>query len=186
MKKIISLGLTLLLFSALSALALALTNSFTVEQIAKNEHEREVALMKEIFPDSTNFEETEGAQKLLDEFENLLSISTASSDGVDGYILKVLSSGYGGNVELLIGIDSDANIVNVRAGKNSETAGIGSKVLKEEYLSKYIGASLNEDFKDNQSPVDAISGATVTSTAVKNAMLLTVQIQEKMVEYEIK
>lgn len=69
--------------------------------------------------------------------------------------------GIGGKVPVTVTIDGGA-IVDVEVGKNSETQGIGSKAI-EQLPSAIVAANGTEG-------VDAVSGATVTSKAIFDAV----------------
>ena len=85
-----------------------------------------------------------------------------------GYIVQCTSKGFGGALNLIVGFDTKGNITGVRyANTPSETPGLGMKSTKIEYLQSW--ENHNSDDVDS---VDAISGATVTSTAFKEAMKL--------------
>lgn len=68
--------------------------------------------------------------------------------------------GFGGNVEVTVTVDANA-ITAVTVGSNSETEGVGSKAVEE--LPAAIVAA-------NGTEVDSVSGATLTSTAIKDAV----------------
>ena len=48
-----------------------------------------------------------------------------------GYAIKVVASGSQGNIEMMVGVDSDGAVTGVSIVDNSETAGIGSKVMEQ-------------------------------------------------------
>ena len=81
-------------------------------------------------------------------------------DSGAGYVLSAENKGYGGNVAATVGLDPDGKIVGIRVDASSETQGVGTKVGTSAYLDQYIG---NED----PGSIDGISGATYSSTAMK-------------------
>ena len=106
-----------------------------------------------------------GAQTAIEVFEG-----TNGSDTV-GYTIKTAPSGYGGPVELTIGISKDGKITGVNVGNNSETPGLGAKSTDPAFNGQYKGkaAKTLEVIKSgapNESQIKAISGATITSKAV--------------------
>ena len=46
-----------------------------------------------------------------------------------GHALKIVASGSQGSIEMMVGLDADGAVTGVSVVKNSETAGIGSKVM---------------------------------------------------------
>ena len=86
-----------------------------------------------------------------------------ASNGV-GYVFMLTVKGYGGDMDLICGIDADGCITATKVLSHAETAGLGAKVAEADYGSQYIGedASL--------SGVSAISGATISSKAYYGAI----------------
>lgn len=91
-----------------------------------------------------------------------------SKDEIIGYIVKCTSKGFGGPLNLIVGFDKSAKITGVRYAETpKETPGIGMKTTEMPFLNSWVGHSSND-----VSTVDTISGATVSSTAFKEAMSL--------------
>ena len=90
------------------------------------------------------------------------------SGDIIGYIVQCTSKGYGGPLNLIVGFDKTGKVTGVRyANVPSETPGLGMKTTEQWFLDSWI-----ERTHDNVSEVDTISGATVSSTAFKQAMSL--------------
>lgn len=94
-----------------------------------------------------------------------------------GWIIDITSKGYGGDIYFTIGISKDLKISNVKPGQNMETPGLGSKVLSKIFVSKLQGLQIKQkDFtvvksaSTNEEEVQAVSGATITSKAVVQAL----------------
>ena len=74
---------------------------------------------------------------------------------------------------MMVGVDADKAVTGVSIVSNSETSGIGSKVMENEptasgvgVLSQFVGKSAADGTLSVGSNVDAISGATVSSKGV--------------------
>lgn len=94
-----------------------------------------------------------------------------------GYIVECTSKGYGGPLNLIVGFDKTGTITGVRyANIPSETPGLGMKTTEQSYLDKWVGLK-----QENLSDVDAISGATMTSTAFKEAVSLAAMFANRSV-----
>ena len=71
---------------------------------------------------------------------------TAAYRGVNdgntaGYIVEMTVSGYGGDMEVTVGVSADAErITGIRIGNNSETEGLGSRVAENAFLSQFSAA----------------------------------------------
>ena len=90
-----------------------------------------------------------------------------------GHALKIVASGSQGNIEMMVGLDVDGAVTGVSVVKNSETAGIGSKVMDNEpnvkgvpVLDQFIGKSAADGTLNVGSNVDAITGATVSTKGI--------------------
>lgn len=103
-------------------------------------------------------------------------IMAAASDFRPGFVFLVTTSaGYGGDIQLAVGITIKKEITGVTFLKISETAGLGMEVTKSEFVDQFVGKMVNEFelCKGDASSfyqVDAVSGATITSTAVVDAV----------------
>ncbi len=78
------------------------------------------------------------------------------------------ASGFGGEFTVVVKLFSDGRIakVEISALNFPETEDYGTRCLDESFLSKFIGLSSSKEVLG----VDAVSGATVTSNAIKNAV----------------
>lgn len=101
------------------------------------------------------------------------------------YAIKVSSSGSQGTLVIMIGIDEAGCITGVSVVSHSETSGIGTKVVDNGTLTngmgaldQYQGKSIDDYPLELGVDIDAISGATVTSEAIKNGVNATLAVYE--------
>ena len=183
-KDMFKLGLNLLIISAVAALLLALTNSVTASTIAQRNEQANAEARKLVLESAQDFEEvkdvkTDNSKGV--EVSEIYKAKDASGNTV-GYTLKVLPSGYGGTIELMVGIDSaKGQVSGINVVSNSETAGLGAKSTDPEFSDQYKGKPLEElSVLKNGTPGDteikAISGATITSTAVTNGVDAAIEV----------
>ena len=183
-KDMFKLGLNLLIISAVAALLLALTNSVTASTIAQRNEQANAEARKLVLESAQDFEEVKDAKT--DNYKGvkvseIYEAKDASGNTV-GYTLKVLPSGYGGTIELMVGIDSaKGQVSGINVVSNSETAGLGAKSTDPEFSDQYKGKPLEElSVLKNGTPGDteikAISGATITSTAVTNGVDAAIEV----------
>ena len=152
-------GAVLLAVCAIVTLVLALVNFLTKDMAAANKQKDTDIAIKEIFPTCTSSTEEEtthgapinGVYKVMEKDTHI------------GYAVGVIASGFGGDIEMLVGIGKGGVVSGVKIISMSETPNVGSRVNDSEYLSGYKGLSGNLVLKQD---VDAISGATVSSKAV--------------------
>ena len=183
-KDMFILGLNLLIISAVAALLLALTNSVTASTIAQRNEQANAEARKLVLESAQDFEQvkdvkTDNSKGV--EVSEIYEAKDASGNTV-GYTLKVLPSGYGGKIELMVGIDSaKGQVSGINVVSNSETAGLGAKATNPEFSDQYKGKPLEElSVLKNGTPGDteikAISGATITSTAVTNGVDAAIEV----------
>ena len=179
-KYIIKLTVTLFLTCLVVAAALGGVNAITADKIAAINWENTQKAMKEVVadPDNTEFTELE----LTDDMTaaataqggTLAAVYQAQSGGQPvGYAINVEASGSQGTISMMVGIDMDGAVTGVSIVTNSETSGIGSKVMSNEpltngtrVLDQFIGKSAADGVLSVGSNVDAITGATVSTKGV--------------------
>ena len=183
-KDMFKLGLNLLIISAVAALLLALTNSVTASTIAQRNEQANAEARKLVLESAQDFEEVKDVKTDNSKGVKVSEIYEAkdASGNTVGYTLKVLPSGYGGTIELMVGIDSaKGQVSGINVVSNSETAGLGAKSTNPEFSDQYKGKPLEElSVLKNGTPGDteikAISGATITSTAVTNGVDAAIEV----------
>ena len=124
----------------------------------------------------------------------LVSAKTeVSSEGIDavyrdeggsGSAFMVTTKGYGGDLVILIGIDSEGKIAGAQTIENSETPGLGERAVKAEYLDKFRGKGesgiVTVKKPGEGGDVDAIAGSTISSLAVGDAMNLALAAYQEV------
>ena len=173
-KYIIKLTVTLFVTCVIVAGLLGLVNSVTEGPIAEKNKTKTAAAIQEVLPE---MEGSPAVVELTDEMTAAASGAGATiteayeaqaGGSVIGYALKIVASGSQGNIEMMVGVDAEGAVTGVSIVKNSETSGIGSKVMSNEngVLDQFIGKSTAGGTLTVGQNVDAISGATVSSRGV--------------------
>ena len=173
-KYIIKLTVTLFVTCVIVAGLLGLVNSVTEGPIAEKNKTKTAAAIQEVLPE---MEGSPAVVELTDEMTAAASGGGATiteayeaqaGGSVIGYALKIVASGSQGNIEMMVGVDAEGAVTGVSVVKNSETSGIGSKVMSNEngVLDQFIGKSAADGTLSVGKNVDAISGATVSSRGV--------------------
>jgi len=89
--------------------------------------------------------------------------------GLKGYIFYISPIGYGGEMDLMIGIDSMGVICGVKVIQHSETPGLGTLATVPAFTYQFIGKSgglVITRASPEENEIQAVTGATVTSSAV--------------------
>lgn len=171
------LGITL--FAVIAASVIAITQVSTEAKIQANIKEAQSRALFEIFPASIDpklYEHrlalNEGELNFDQPVEGYQVITDNTAAGV---IIPVRSKeGYSGDIDLLIGINSDGVIAGVRVVKHSETPGLGDKIdlAKSKWILDFNGkvrTGRNDPdwaVKKDGGQFDQFTGATITPRAV--------------------
>lgn len=173
-KEVLSLMFRLGIICIVVAGLLALVNSVTEPVISRNEARNFDAALSEIMPEAESFEKIEMEFIPSESGVELESIYKAVPGG---YVANtVCSEGYGGDIKVMVGINSDMSIKKIKIMSLSETAGLGAKANTDDFMSQYnslkygIGVEKNSGGSAENNTVSAISGATITSKAVTKAV----------------
>ena len=158
-KSIIVLTVICLVISA----ALAIVNSFTSPIIEEAKVERENASRQQVLPAAADFEEL-SLEGLPDSVSGAYQGVDASGNTV-GYVFTAGNKGFDGTVVVMTAIGADGKIVQVSTiDVTSETKTLGGQTANESYTSQYTGKDAALE------GIDAISGATITSTAYEQCV----------------
>lgn len=93
-----------------------------------------------------------------------------------GYVVTATSKdGYGGDVTVSVGITTDGEVKGIEFLTLNETAGLGMNASKPEWKGQFADKkveqfSVTKSGSTSDEEIDAISGATITSNAVTNAV----------------
>ena len=108
---------------------------------------------------------------------SLISVVAAkdASGAESGYIIKGSAAGYGGSVIVVVGVDADLKVTGISFPETlPETAGLGQKATEPAFYEQFTGKGTKLSVKKGggagEDEIDAISGATITSTAVTNTV----------------
>lgn len=167
--KVVHIVATLTLIGIIAGGSLSLVNNWAAPKIALNqkaETERAIFLVHQ---DGKNYEQLNAngfeVFKVYDEQKNSL-----------GYSLVYSGNGFQGKIKIMIGLTEDLNkITSIEILEQSETPGLGTKILEPPYKDQYKGLTPVPAIKlvkgippENPNEVQAITGATISSRSVVN------------------
>ena len=179
--------ISIFLIGTISGLALGAVHDITKKPIEETAEKNKKEAFAEVFPGDYSYVEDENIDidEANSEADGLYSakadideiIEVKSGDTVVGHILIVTAhDGYAGDVQMAIGIDSDCVITGVNMLTIKETTGLGMEAKDDpDFTAQYVGKEVDSfavtktgATADNE--INAISGATITSKAVTNAV----------------
>ena len=92
-------------------------------------------------------------------------VSKVYQAGDAGYVVQVAPSGFGGVLDVMVGVNTDGTCSGVSIISHSETSGLGANATKEDFRSQFEGKSNVAVTKDG-GDIAPLPGATITSRAV--------------------
>lgn len=163
-KDIVKSIVVLVVICLVTSAALAIVNSFTAPVSAANRAAREEAARRAVIQDAAQFEKLDSG----DLPETVVSAYRGLDAGGKtlGYIFTVEGKGFDGTIQVMCAIGPDGNILRCQTlDVSSETKTLGGRTASPDYTDQYAGKNSSLE------GVNAISGATITSTAYKNCVL---------------
>lgn len=163
LKEILIPAAALLAICVAATFLLSLTNSVTSSRIEVVQKEASDTARKKVCPKASSFE-------LCDEDDKSSVYSALNDNGEEiGYAVSVMDKSYGGDIEVMTGLDSNGNVTGIEILSINDTPGLGLNAKKDDFKNQYIGKTGGELVAAKQANADeiqAITGATRTSEAV--------------------
>ena len=162
---VMRLALILLAITAVVAAALAGVNSITAPAIAKLQAEKTQKAIEAVLPgggESVDFTDDSG----------LVSVVY---QGEAGYAVQVAPAGFDGAITMMVGVDTEGNVLGISIISHTETAGLGavaaaSTSAGEAFRGQFVGTSGSVAVTKDGGEIDSITGATITSRAVSSGV----------------
>ena len=157
--------IVLVLICVIMSALLALTNKATAPVIAAAEEEANRVARLEVLPEADSFLQVEiaGLPEAVQE--------VYQAENGAGYTFSITTQGYGGKntLKMVVGIDAEGKITGTKVLSQSETPGLGAKIVSDaSFSAQFPGkdASYVSDIKN----IDTISGATRSSNFYRLAL----------------
>lgn len=197
------------IITLIAGLSLAFVDQLTKEPIAIQNEKVIQESYKSVFKTGETFKNNKQLDKIVKSFpktiknnnydfgengiviEEILSASNKDKELI-GHVVKVTSKdGYGGNITLVVGIDLKDQISGIEVLTINETVGLGMNAKNDNFKKQYYNKknkafTITKTGKQNDQEIDALSGATITSSAFNNAIngALAINQQIKEVSHE--
>ena len=172
-RKIFHLGGTLFLVTAVTGLILGFVEWGTRIAIEKAEAEAKAEALRNVMPEAASFAAAplvDGAEEMITEVQQAMDKDGSTA----GWCLSVSSKGYGGPVGFVVGIAKDGVIRGIKILSLSETPGLGARSTEPQFYGQFANKKaplkVVTGTAEAEDQLVAISGATITSTAVTNGV----------------
>ena len=172
-KFIARLAFTLFLISAVTAGLLAGVNSITAPMIEQVNMQKQIDAMSAVVPDADTAELVD----YTDPNGVILEVYKTAS----AYAIKVAApGGFGGSIEMMVGVSQDGTVLGISVINHAETAGLGAiaadKTDKgQAFRAQFEGLSGTVAVTKDGGTVESITGATISSRAVCNGVNAAVE-----------
>lgn len=185
-KPVIIMGI----ITIIAGLALSSVFAVTAARIAANKESADQGAYLQVVPEADHFEKDDAAEAALEdlgggvygtEFGGSTIKGVAVGKGADGetvgYAIRVASTdSYDGSMALVVGIRPDGTVNGIAFTELHDTPGMGMRCGEEDFMGQFAGVNVSR-FTLNKSggstqpdQIDTVSGASVTSGAVVNAV----------------
>lgn len=182
-------AIRLMLITLIAGLLLGIVYSVTLEPIRAAQQAATVRAYKQVYPDAADFADNADSDALIaaaaEEIaaqgfgnvtvDKVVDAKNASGE-VIGHIINATSKeGFGGAISISAGIQEDGTLNGIAFLSISESAGLGMNARDTDWYRQFENKqvekfSVTKTGAKDDSEIDAISGATITSRAVTNAV----------------
>lgn len=171
---IVKNALILFAITIIAGMLLGLTYEVTKKPIAVQNKKIKNAALQAVVTEADKFMPID----TIEGYDGVNGIYAAvQGDEVIAYAFEMTAyEGYGGNIELMVGVSLDDTILGIDIVKHSETPGLGAKADEPDFKSEFAGEAADDltvvktSPSDNPGDISSISGATITSSSVTNAV----------------
>ena len=148
--------------------------SFALNDFAgRNAQKEHLWLMQTLLPGSESFT----VEPYAGEDANIRSVHKAEN----GFVIETVTRGYADDIQMLVGVTKEGHVTGLVVLEAHETLGLGSRILTDHvFLSQFLNGNgsfaaatadafsgaTGEAETGDETQVDSISGATVSSKAV--------------------
>ena len=174
--KIFRLGGILCLVTAITGIILGGVYSITLEPIRRTRERLQNEALSGALPGAEAFTPMELVLSSTNQGIQVEGVHKGSKGGdTVGHSISVTSKGYGGPIQIVVGIAGDGTLRAIQILSQSETPGLGAKASTPTFLGQYLNKK-TESLTVVKAPpsasgeIQAISGATITSNAVSDGV----------------
>lgn len=149
---------------AVCGLTLGLANLLLEDRIAENQSSGDMGALVEALPYGERYDKVSysGSDTTVEQVYR--------ADGV-GFAIQVSPVGsFSGELTLMVGVNEDGTVAGVAVMASKETEGLGDRVKEPEFREQFAGKAGSVKLEADGGDISAISGATVTSRAVCEAV----------------
>lgn len=182
--------LVIFIVTLVSVALLAVVNQVTKGPIEEAQIKAEAESLSAAYTGAASFVQVDGKEEMLEKsaellesaeiqkctINNVLAANDANGNIIGYAISATTQNGYGADLQIAVGITNEGKIAGFDVISNNETPGFGANCTQPEFKSQFAGKSAEGKLSysktgaSSDNEIDAISGATITTNAVTEAV----------------
>lgn len=127
---VLRLTLTLFLITTIVAGLLGLVNYVTADTIAEQIAQKAENAMLQVL-EADSYEPLDVPEES--------AVTAAYRAGDRGYVVRVAPNGFGGAIDMMVGVDVSGAVTGVAIVSQSETASLGANCTREDFRAQFTG-----------------------------------------------
>lgn len=172
---LLQLVLSLTIITCIAAVALGIVYSVTKEPIENSQQKKKNEAISKVLPDFKG--ETKEQKILIEGDKDSVAVYMAYQDNVlyGAAVETYTDLAFSGRFSIMVGFDSEGNIIETQVLQANETPGLGDKIdkSKSDFPNQFVGINpikLPVKLKKDGGEIDAITAATISSNAFCDAV----------------
>lgn len=177
MRELLKLSIVLTIICCCAALSLAYVYNLTKDPIAYQQQLKKTKAINDVFPEYGDVSKFDVSAFTLcvngnDDSSCRKYYRIKKNDVLLGTAFEIIASGYGGEINIMVGVGIESKVTGIKIIRHSETPGLGANIIKEKFYSQFRGKNINTgwNLKKKGGDIDQVSGATISSAAVMKAV----------------
>ena len=150
---VLRLTLTLFLITVIVAGLLAFVNYLTADTIAEHTAEAARSAMTQVLA-ADDYTELP-----VSDAQAATGVTAAWSAGDAETVVRLTTNGFGGAIDLMVGVDNENKVTGVAIISHSETASLGANCTREDFRAQFAGKTGELAVSKDGGDIDALTGA---------------------------
>ena len=174
-KKILRLTFILFVICAITAGILGVVNEVTKDRIYMQKNAKTIAAYSAVLK-SDRYDPVEFDREA---FPTIDEVSKA--DNGSGYVVKTTFPGSQSTITMVVGVDNDLKCTGISIVEHGETSGLGANAASTaevgvNFRAQFVGQGEDIALSSGGGSIQALTGATQTSTSVTNATATAITV----------
>jgi Na+-translocating ferredoxin:NAD+ oxidoreductase subunit G len=177
MRELLKLSIVLTIICCCAALSLAYVYNITKAPIAYQQQLKKTKAINDVFPEHGDPSEFDVSAYTFSGYGDDNSFCRKyyrikKNDVLLGTAFEIIASGYGGDINIMVGVGIESKVTGIKIIRHSETPGLGANIIEEKFYNQFRNKNINTgwNLKKKGGDIDQVSGATISSVAVMNAV----------------